>query len=201
MLARYEERALFTFKDMIAPIPMGFRRIQEGETFEMGGREWQVLFGHGHAPDHAMFYCAEEDLLIAGDQILPKISPNIGVQVTEPEANPMKDWIDSCDRFAATLSNDTVVVPGHGPIFRGAAKRARILAERQRAKLEQLHQHLKKGPCTVVESFRGVFRRKIGEREEGLATNETLSHLNWLRAEGLVTREMRADGVWLFHAD
>src|SRR5437899_12638163 len=64
----------------VPSVPASYHRIGEGTAIEIGGREWRVLIGEGHAPEHACLYCAEGGILIAGDQILPKISPNISVQ-------------------------------------------------------------------------------------------------------------------------
>ena len=63
-----------------------------------GGRDWDVRIGNGHAPEHATFWSRDCDLVIGGDQLLATISPNLGVYATEPEADPVGDWLDSCER-------------------------------------------------------------------------------------------------------
>src|SRR5262249_15117996 len=76
-----------------------YRRLQEGTVLTIGGREWRVLIGEGHAPEHACLYCAEAGILIAGDQILPKISPNISVQAHEPDGDPLARYLASLQRL------------------------------------------------------------------------------------------------------
>ena len=80
-------------------LPNAYRRMQEGDSIEIGEREWEVVIGRGHAPEHACLWCREDNLFISGDQILPRISSNISVFPTEPEANPLQDWLDSCAKL------------------------------------------------------------------------------------------------------
>jgi hypothetical protein len=96
---RLHERP-FLFSDIVAPMPLGFRRIQEGEVITIGGRLWDIRMGNGHAPEHATFWCRDEPLVLAGDQILSSISPNIGVYATEPEADPVAEWLEACERLS-----------------------------------------------------------------------------------------------------
>ena len=83
----------------MAPLPLGFTRIDEGDAITLGQRRWQVRFGQGHAPDHATLWSLDDDLILGGDQLLPGISPNIGVYATEPEADPLAEWIAACHAF------------------------------------------------------------------------------------------------------
>ena len=76
--ARRTERP-FNFADVVAPMPLGFTRIEEGQRLRLGGRDWIVRFGHGHAPDHATLWSEDGEIVLGGDQLLPSISPNLGV--------------------------------------------------------------------------------------------------------------------------
>src|SRR5207302_9274085 len=72
----------------VSAVPRAFQRIADGMALTIGGRRWQIVIGRGHAPEHACLFCPELDLLIAGDQVLPKVSPNIRVWPDEPGADP-----------------------------------------------------------------------------------------------------------------
>ncbi|HRD85344.1 MAG TPA: MBL fold metallo-hydrolase, partial [Rubrivivax sp.] len=61
-----------------------YRRLREGDLLTIGTRRWRVLIGEGHSPEHACLYCAEDRLLIGGDQLLPRISSNVLVSSFEP---------------------------------------------------------------------------------------------------------------------
>ena len=122
----YAQRAAerpYNFADSVHPIPLGFRRLAEEQIIAAGGRRWTVRLGGGHAPDHVTLWSEDDNLVIAGDQILPSISPNLGVYTTEPEADPVSDWLESCERFREIARDDHLVLCGHNRPFTGLATR------------------------------------------------------------------------------
>ena len=157
------------------------------------------MIGHGHAPDHLLLYCERDALVLAGDQILPKISPNIGVYPTEPDADPLGDWMTSCRALAQDLADapEALTLPGHGDPFHGPSERLLRVVSKHEAALARVAEFLDQ-PRTVVECFQPMFRRKIPESHEGLAVGETMSHLHRLMRDGRAVRRLRADGVFEF---
>ena len=73
-------------------------------VIEIGGRDWRVLIGEGHAPEHACLFCEETGVLIAGDQILPRISPNISVQAYEPDGDPLARYLASLTKLRGAVA-------------------------------------------------------------------------------------------------
>ena len=196
--ATLEKRASerpFNFADIVAPLPLGFTRIREGDVVEIGGRHWDVRIGHGHAPEHATLWCREEALVLGGDQLLPSISPNLGVYATEPAADPVTEWIESCTHLAHCAKADHLVLPGHKLPFTGLPDRLRQLIENHHGALSRLREHLDR-PRTAAECFAPLFKRRIDAGTYGLALVESVAHLNHLLALGEVTREKRGDGAW-----
>jgi glyoxylase-like metal-dependent hydrolase (beta-lactamase superfamily II) len=187
----------FNFSDLVAPMPLGFQRIQEGDAITIGGRNWIVHIGHGHAPEHATFWCEDEALVIAGDQLLPSISPNLGVYATEPDADPVAEWLESCTRLQVFAQNDQLVLPGHKLAFTGLPFRLQQLIENHHGALERLLRHLAT-PRTAADCFAPLFKRKIGEDVYGLALVESIAHVNHLHKQGVVSRTRRDDGAWLW---
>ncbi len=194
--ARRTERPM-NFCDGVAPLPLGFRRIGEGDTVEMGGRRWTVRIGHGHAPEHATFWSDDGDLVIGGDQLLPSISPNLGVYATEPEADPVGDWIESCERLGAFATERQLVLPGHKLPYTGLPTRMRQLEDNHHGALRRLERHLAE-PRTAVECFQPLYMREIAEGEFGLALVEAMAHCLHLWHRGEATRVLRNDGAWLW---
>ena len=95
-------RARFgNFGKRIHALPDSYRRIGDGEVLRIGQHDWRVIVGTGHSPEHACLYCPELKLLISGDQVLPRISSNVSVHPTEPDENPMADWLASLDKIKA----------------------------------------------------------------------------------------------------
>ncbi|MEM0943384.1 MAG: MBL fold metallo-hydrolase, partial [Pseudomonadota bacterium] len=175
-LAAYAAEAPFNFADCVAPIPPGFTRLREGDTYQAGGRDWQVRMGEGHAVEHITLWT--DEIVLAGDQILPGISPNIGVYPTEPEADPLGGWLETCHRFRA-LGADPLVLPGHKLPFRGLDFRLGQLIDNHLHAFERIEAALDR-PKTAVELMAPIFRREIGGGEFGLALVEAVAHVNYL---------------------
>jgi glyoxylase-like metal-dependent hydrolase (beta-lactamase superfamily II) len=187
----------FNYADIVAPMPLGYTRIAQGDVIDMGGRVWDVHIGNGHAPEHATFWSRNDNLVIAGDQILPSISPNIGVYATEPGADPVGDWLEACERLALLARRDHLVLGGHKLPFTGLPLRMRQLIENHHGALRRLLGFLDL-PHTATECFMPLFRRSIGDGEYGLAMVEAVAHVSHLYQNGQVTRTRRDDGAWLY---
>jgi len=187
----------FNFADVVHPMPLGFRRIDDGDTIRIGGRDWDVRLGGGHAPDHATFWSHDGDLVLGGDQLLPSISPNLGVYATEPLADPVSDWIKSCTRLFEFASEKQLVLPGHKLPFTGLPTRLRQLLDNHHGALARLETHLV-APRTAAECFMPLFKRQISGGEYGLALVEAMAHCLHLWHSDRATRTRRNDGAWLW---
>lgn len=186
-----------SYRHRVAPLPTSISTIKHGSRLTIGGREWQVVVGRGHAPEHACLWCAEANVLISGDQILPRISPIVGVWPQQPDDDPLGDFLASLETLK-TLPADALVLPSHGLPFRGLHARADDLIHHHAQRLDQLRAAA--GPATALELSRTLFRRELDPQQMGFAVGETLSHANHLVALGEWQRHSRADGVWLFGA-
>lgn len=193
---RLDERP-FNFADCVAPMPLGFKRIKDGDVVEFGRRTWDVKVGHGHSPEHATFWSRTDNLVLSGDQIIPSISSNLGVYATEPDADPVQEWLDSCSRFLPCAKSEHLVLGGHKLPFTGLATRLEQLITNHHGALDRLAKHLKT-PQTAADCFVPLFKRKIGKDEYGLALVESIAHLNHMYQAGLVSRIKRDDGAWLY---
>lgn len=193
---RAEERP-FNFADIVWPMPLGFRRIQQGDTMQLAGRTWDIHIGNGHAPEHATLWSRNDNLVIAGDQILPSISSNLGVYVTEPDADPVGAWLESCERFVEMARADHLVLGGHKLPFTGLPVRLRQLIDNHHGALARLLDHLET-PRAAGDCFPALFKRTIGDGEYGLALVEAIAHVNHLYQQGAVLRETRSDGAFVF---
>lgn len=189
----------FNFADCVAPMPLGFSRIQQGDSLQAGGRTWDVHTGNGHAPEHATLWSRDDDLVLAGDQILPSISSNLGVYATEPEADPVAEWLESCERLAGLARPGHLVMGGHKLPFTGLSLRMVQLIENHHGALDRLHAHINT-PQTAGDCFAPLFKRRIGSGEYGLALVEAMAHCLHLWHAGRATRSRREDGAWLFQA-
>jgi len=108
------------FGKFVAELPESFHRLSDEDRLPIGAHEWEVIVGRGHSPEHVCLYCEELNVLISGDQLLPTISSNVSVFPTEPEADPLADWMSSLRMLKTRIPEDVLVLPAHGKPFRGA---------------------------------------------------------------------------------
>ena len=175
-LDRYRQR-FGQFGANVSELPAGYRRIIDCQYIDIGGREWQAVIGHGHAPEHVCLHCPELKLIIGGDQILPKITPNVSVQPFEPQANPLRDFLDTCIRFREFLPSDLMVLPAHESLYKGVHERLTALIDWHEVALENLY-NLCSEPKRAVDVFPALFKSEISDWTFLPATGESLAHLH-----------------------
>lgn len=184
------------FQAVVSPIPLAYHRLKEGQVLEIGSSRWQVMIGRGHSPEHACLYCADKSLLLAGDHVLPAISPNIGSYTTEPDANNLRDYLDTLIPFAG-LPEDTLVLPAHNRPFRQLKKRVNQLQHHHHRHFSELLEHCRQ-PSTLYECLPVMFTRTLNGYNLYFALAECLAHLNYLLEEGCVVRSLKPNGVYLY---
>ncbi|MDB5669144.1 MAG: fold metallo-hydrolase [Alphaproteobacteria bacterium] len=186
------------FASAVSEVPQSFIRIRDGDVLRIGDRDWRIVTGNGHCPEHACLVDEAGGLMIAGDQVLPRITSNVSVFLSEPEGDPLGDWLASIAKLRRLLSPDLLVLPSHGEPFTGLYERLEALEHGHRDRLEALHLYLAE-PRRAIDCFRILFGRKIDGSVIGLATGEAIAHLRRLEVEGKAVREDR-DGVRWYSA-
>ena len=186
------------FGMMVFPLPRAYVRIQDGDVLDMGAHRWRVVTGSGHSPEHACLWNEREGVLVSGDQVLPRISSNVSVNITEPDADPLGEWLASIDKLLGAIPPDVITCPAHGEPFRGLHDRLMALRDEHSMRLYKLAEAIAEKPLRAVDTFPMLFNREIGADHQSLATGEALAHLKRLEVEGRVRKEDR-DGVWWYH--
>ncbi len=182
------------FGKFVRDMPQSYKRMQDGDVLGFAGHDWEVIVGRGHSPEHACLYDAERNILISGDQLLPTISPNVSVWPTEPQADPLREFLDSIDRLENRLPEDVLVLPAHGKPFRGAHVR---LGQLRKEHMDRLQLLLENGaqPRRAVDVFGDLFGAAINDGNRIMATGEALAHLHCLVNTGDMAVERDGDGV------
>ncbi len=160
-------------------IPTVTHKVSQGDRLTLAGREWFVTHTPGHTEDHICLHCPEEGLFLAGDHVLPSITPHIsGLAISK---DPLDNFFDSLDRVGA-LDHVELALPAHGNPFGDLAGRAQAIKEHHFERLEKVKsigQAL--GPASVKAFSEKLFRpRSWG----GMAESETFAHLEHLRIAG-----------------
>ncbi|CAB3972665.1 MBL fold metallo-hydrolase [Burkholderia sp. AU30198] len=196
-------RARFgSFGKHVHALPDSYRRLRDGDMLTIGAHEWRVIVGSGHSPEHACLYCSALRILISGDQVLPRISSNVSVTPTEPDANPMAEWLESLENIRREVPDDVLVLPAHGECFRGLHARIDALADSQQRAFARLLALLGE-PQRVIDTFPALFSRPIDETRSSLlhmATGEAVACLNYLIAQRKATYVTDEHGVAWYRA-
>ena len=204
--AGWDEEALADYKARfggfgkhIHELPDSFRRTSDGNEIAVGGRIWRAVIGRGHSPEHLCLHCPELALMISGDQVLPRITSNVSVFPTEPEADPLADWLASIGEIGRRIPDDVLVLPSHNEPFRGLHARLGQLGAWHEDLLARLRDALRQ-PKRVLDVFDVMFRRRVGLSVLTLATGEAVAHLNRLIHGGQAARELDAEGIAWYRA-
>jgi len=182
------------FGRAVYALPDSYRRVVDGEELEICGHRWRAVVGRGHSPEHLCLHCPELRVLISGDQVLPRITSNVSVFPTEPDADPLSEWLASLASIKERVSDDVLVLPSHNEPFRGLHARLDALIAGHEERLERLAAELAT-PKRAVDVFGLLFRRRVGVDMLSMATGESVAHLNCLMGRGLIARELDAAGV------
>jgi glyoxylase-like metal-dependent hydrolase (beta-lactamase superfamily II) len=176
--------------------PHAFARLIGGDEIVLGRWRWRVIAGYGHSPEHASLATSEGRLLISGDMLLPRISTNVAVWPGEPDADPVARFLASLRAFAS-LPPDTLVLPSHGPPFRGIAARVARLVGHHAQRLDELQQALAdaQSPRSAQDVIPVLFRRELDLQQRFFAMGEAIAHLNHLWRAGRATRHVANDGA------
>jgi glyoxylase-like metal-dependent hydrolase (beta-lactamase superfamily II) len=194
-LARLRQRGNW-YPQGVPTLPRSYRRLCDGDIETIGGRAWHVIVCRGHAPEQMLLHCPELDLLIAGDQVLPKITPNVAVQHPEPMANPLDEFLRSLERLRH-LPDATLVLPSHGMPFRNLNARLDQMFAHHDARLDEVLEACA-SPRSTLDIVGVLFRPDLDIHQLGFAMGEALAHLRFLEAAGRLARATGTDGVIRF---
>jgi glyoxylase-like metal-dependent hydrolase (beta-lactamase superfamily II) len=186
------------YGNMVPALPATYHRLMDGQTLELGDASWRCIAGYGHAPEHIALYCESDGILISGDMVLPRISTNVSVWDTEPEANPLPLFLDSLSRYAS-LPADTLVLPSHGKPFTGLHQRIRQLRTHHDERLAEVLQACGEGAKTAAQIVPVLFKRNLDLHQTTFAMGEALAHLHMLWYAGKL-RKTQDGGVVAFAA-
>ena len=187
------------FARAVSRLPTNHVRMDDGDVIHVGKRDWTIMTGGGHTPEHACMIDYKNGVIIAGDQILPRITSNVSIMDTEPDANPLAEWLQSIEKFKAALPDDMLVLPAHGFPFKGVIQRLDRLAQGHYERLDELEIALRTTEMRAVDTFGLLFGRPIDDSIYGLATGEAMAHLRYLERAGRAKLDVR-DGVGWYSA-
>jgi glyoxylase-like metal-dependent hydrolase (beta-lactamase superfamily II) len=176
-------------------VPATYHRIRHGDTIGAGTRAFQVITGGGHSLEQAMLYRREEDLFFAADQVIARISPNVSVHAMEPDLDALGIFLQSLGDLRDRVSDDVLVLPGHGLPFHGLHQRITELEEHHAQRCDVIATAIEQKPLSVAELVPHVFQRVLDEHQTGFAFGEVLAHVNHMLGQGRLSLGIDTDGV------
>ncbi|WP_217567263.1 MBL fold metallo-hydrolase [Streptomyces sp. GbtcB7] len=175
--------------------------LEGGDAVPLPGRRLTTVWTPGHTPGHVCLYDADEDILLTGDHVLPRISPNIGLASSSP-ASPLADYLRSLEQTARYDSAEAL--PAHEYRFRGLASRTAALHGHHEERCTEIVDALAElGTATAWQLTERLTWSRGWDALQGrlrrFALDETLAHLVLLVDRGRLTRQQAsADGPVLY---
>jgi glyoxylase-like metal-dependent hydrolase (beta-lactamase superfamily II) len=170
------------------------RSLEDGEEISVGEYRFQTVWTPGHSPGHICLYELDRRLLVAGDHLLPTITPH--VTLWGKGGNPLADYLDSLKKVEKL--NVDVVLPGHQEVFTNHRKRIRELEEHLRSRMMELLAEIKRQELTAYQIASRIHWNvgylswdRFPLFQKFLATGETLAHLKFLEEQGQVKKAKR----------
>ena len=157
------------------------RVLREGDELAVGGLTLKAIETPGHAANHLVFACAEENALFSGDHVMAW-----STSVVAPPDGSMSDYMASLEKLRAR--DEEIYWPGHGGPVRDPRRYVRGLIGHRRQREASILTRLEAGPTTIPEIVARVYSG-VDPRLHGAAGLSTLAHLDDLVTRGLVTRD------------
>jgi glyoxylase-like metal-dependent hydrolase (beta-lactamase superfamily II) len=176
-----------------AIVPEITHPVEHGDVLELAGREWFVVHTPGHTGDHFCLHDPEHGTFVAGDHVLPTITPHISGISSSPD--PLSSFFYSLDRVAE-IGGVRQVLPAHGHPFADLPARTQAIKRHHHERLEKVRAISRRiGPATVQAFSHELFSpRSWGS----MAESETYAHLEHLRIAGRAERSRGTDGKLVY---
>ena len=185
------------YANLVPKVPPRYRRLLNGMVLQINGHEWTCHVGYGHAPEHMALHCPAQGVVISGDMVLPRISTNISVMDLEPEADPLRQYLDSLQRMRA-IPADTLVLPSHGRPFVGLHTRIAQLETHHAERFAEVMTACAAAPQSAADLLMVLFKRKLDLHQTTFAMGEAVAHLHALWHAGKLVRRADAHRVFRF---
>jgi glyoxylase-like metal-dependent hydrolase (beta-lactamase superfamily II) len=186
----------------IGPMVRADRLIEHGDLVDAPGLRLRAVWTPGHTPGHLCFHDEARDVLLTGDHILPRITPNVSSY--DMTSNPLADYLASLGTLRGMQPSE--VLPAHEYRFTDLDSRLTDLTEHHRERLAEAERGLMAAGSAGTTAWEAAMSvtwsrpwANLASFQRQAAIGEVLSHLRYLQARGLVA-ESDIDGVGIWTA-
>jgi glyoxylase-like metal-dependent hydrolase (beta-lactamase superfamily II) len=165
--------------------------IEDDQMVDLPGWDFRAVWTPGHSPGHICLFSDRHRVLLSGDHVLPRITPNIAFHSQQID-NPLGDYLESLAKVRALHPDE--VLPAHEYRFSGLDDRVDALLQHHADRLGEIEDVLEKSPgsscwnITLSLSWSRPFD-ELHDYMQRAANGETLAHLVLLERRGRVIRE------------
>ena len=162
------------------------RTIGHGDLVDVPGLRLRALWTPGHSPGHLCFHDEARDLMLTGDHVLPRITPNISAY--DSESRPLAEYLRSLEVLRGMQPRE--VLPAHEYRFADLDARLDSLAEHHAQRLDEVAQVLAEFPdglSTWQVAERVTWSRgwdQLSGFPRQAALGEVIAHLRHLESRG-----------------
>lgn len=170
-------------------LPERFEYLADGDVVEAGTRRLRVVWTPGHSDFHYVLVDDDARVIFCGDQLLPAITPNIGLY-PECRPNPLEDFLWSLGRFESEAAY--TVLPGHGVDYSTLPERIGQFRKHHDERLAGVRAQVTArddAGATAFDIVRHFWGDKLSTHEVRFALVEVVAHLEYLRLAGEIDRE------------
>lgn len=185
------------YRSVIHPPPPQVETVHPDMEITLAGRTWRIIGGYGHSPEHASLYNAADKIFIAGDMVLPFITPNISFFPGNPPGHdPVAGYMETLERIRREVPDDVLVLPSHGIPFYGLHDRIDAILAHHSERLEKIAQILSQGPQTGYSAMQALFaHRELNSGDVFFALGETVAHLIYGVRRGQVVEKFEQNQI------
>ncbi len=174
-------------RNMTLPHITHYQYLHPNQSVQIGNRTFQTILASGHSDGQLMLYHADDELMLSGDHILMKITPNIGLWSQSTIKNPLGSYLQTLEDFQAYKVR--LALPGHKWLIDDWQGRLEELVVHHQARLNLCLESLEQGKQTIYDVACDLFpTERFTLHEWRFAVAETYAHLEHLRFEGKVAR-------------
>jgi len=171
--------------------------LDGGERIVAGDRSFEVVPTPGHSPGHICLWSAAERILCSGDHLLQVASPPVTFE-RGFERDSMGSYLESLE--PVELLDPALVLPGHGRPFTDGGRRARTIARGKRRRLGEVRELIEARAWTVTELTEHLHPGPLAGGQRHFVMAELLADLAYHEVRGVLERNRRADGVFVWSA-
>ena len=171
--------------------------LEDADRPEVPGWDLHAIWTPGHSPGHLCFWEGNNRLFLAGDHVLPRITPNVPFH-PQSESDPLGDFLTSLAKIEHY--REVEVLPAHEHRFVGLAARIEELRRHHDQRFKEAIGAIESGITSAWGIAEQMGWSRPWNKIEGFmrraAVAEAAAHLRALEVRGVLREVMGEPSKW-----